>query len=96
MYYDMKPLKFLWSMLQLSCFALVLSGCVAGLSTPAIILPLILISVVLLFPATHLDHYLRTGLWAIDLAQTNPDFREQADEWLTHAARHIERYIDGC
>jgi hypothetical protein len=31
----MKPLKLFWSTLQLSCAALVLSGCVAGLSTPA-------------------------------------------------------------
>jgi Ser/Thr protein kinase RdoA (MazF antagonist) len=32
-------------------------------------------------------------LWAIDMAQSNPDFREQFDDWLTFAARHVERYL---
>jgi len=48
----------------------------------------------------HLDLFMAARqvseiLWAIDLAQTNPDFREEVDEWLTHAARHVNRYLDG-
>jgi hypothetical protein len=48
----------------------------------------------------HLDLFMAARhvpemLWAIDLAQANPDFREQVDEWLTYAARHVNRYLDG-
>ena len=48
----------------------------------------------------HLDLFMAARhvsemLWAIDLAQTNPDFRKEVDEWLTYAARHVNRYLDG-
>ena len=48
----------------------------------------------------HLDLFMAARhvseiLWAIDLARTNPDFREEVDEWLTYAARHVNRYLDG-
>ena len=47
----------------------------------------------------HLDLFMAARhvsemLWAIDLAQINPDFREQVDEWLAYAARHVNRYLD--
>jgi hypothetical protein len=60
----MKPLKFLWSALKLSCSVIILSGCVAGLTTPVTVLPLIIISIVLLIPAPSLDRHWRTG-WEI-------------------------------
>ena len=31
-------------------------------------------------------------LWAIDLAQSNPGFRQELDEWLEWAALHIALY----
>jgi Ser/Thr protein kinase RdoA (MazF antagonist) len=57
-----------------------------------------------LLPEEQLDHldlfmaarHVSEMLWAIDLAQTNPDFREQVGEWLAYAARHVERYVDGA
>jgi Ser/Thr protein kinase RdoA (MazF antagonist) len=33
-------------------------------------------------------------LWAIDLAQHNPGFREGLDEWLEWAALHVGRYLE--
>jgi Ser/Thr protein kinase RdoA (MazF antagonist) len=34
-------------------------------------------------------------LWAIDLAQTNPGFRQGLDEWMKWAALHIQHYQTG-
>jgi Ser/Thr protein kinase RdoA (MazF antagonist) len=34
-------------------------------------------------------------LWAVDLAQTNPDFKEQVDDWMRYAGRHVKRYLSG-
>jgi Ser/Thr protein kinase RdoA (MazF antagonist) len=33
-------------------------------------------------------------LWAVDLAQIHPEFREELDEWTAHAARHVNLYIE--
>ena len=33
-------------------------------------------------------------LWAVDLAQIHPDFRDELDSWMEHAARHVNRYFD--
>jgi Ser/Thr protein kinase RdoA (MazF antagonist) len=34
-------------------------------------------------------------LWAIDMAQINPDFREHLDQWIAHAVRHVQYYMEG-
>jgi hypothetical protein len=46
----MRPFKFLATTLKLSCFTIILSGCVAGFTAPVTALPLLVISVVLLIP----------------------------------------------
>jgi Ser/Thr protein kinase RdoA (MazF antagonist) len=48
----------------------------------------------------HLDLFMAARhvsemLWAVDLAQTYPDFRAELDEWMAYAARHVNRYLDG-
>jgi Ser/Thr protein kinase RdoA (MazF antagonist) len=46
----------------------------------------------------HLDLFMAARhvtemLWAIDLAQSNPGFRQGLDEWLEWAALHVARYL---
>lgn len=57
-------LKILWSTLKLSCFVVILSGCIAGFSTPVTSVPLVIISIVLLIPMPSFDHHWRTW-WEI-------------------------------
>ncbi|MEA3439764.1 MAG: phosphotransferase [Chloroflexota bacterium] len=49
----------------------------------------------------HLDLFMAARhvsevLWAVDLAQSTPDFREQLGEWLEWAAKHVRLYLDSC
>lgn len=34
-------------------------------------------------------------LWAIDIAQVNPAFRDGLDAWIAWAGRHVQHYLDG-
>jgi len=49
--------------------------------------------------SAHLDLFMAARhvtemLWAIDMAQSNPGFREGLDEWLEWAALHVARYLE--
>jgi Ser/Thr protein kinase RdoA (MazF antagonist) len=44
----------------------------------------------LLMAARHVSEM----LWAIDLAQTNPGFRQGIGEWMQWAALHVSLYLE--
>jgi Ser/Thr protein kinase RdoA (MazF antagonist) len=54
------------------------------------------------FPEDQLAHlglfvaarHVSEMLWAIDLAQHNPGFRQGLDEWLEWAASHVNLYLE--